>query len=113
MLHRFRSSFRDLAAEETDHPREAIEAALACLVRNKVETAYRRSDLFERRSRLMDDWAGYLADKSRDPMGETDPVIRCARSGACQPSRRDRWSGATPQRRAAWACTCQPFAMPI
>ena len=59
--HGFRSSFRDWAAEETDHPREVIEAALAHVVRNRVEAAYARSDLFERRRRLMDDWAGYLA----------------------------------------------------
>ena len=59
--HGFRSSFRDWAAEETDHPREVIEAALAHLVQNKVEAAYARSDLFERRRRLMDDWEAYLA----------------------------------------------------
>ena len=47
--HGFRSSFRDWAAEETDHPREVIEAALAHVVQNKVEAAYRRTDLFERR----------------------------------------------------------------
>ena len=65
--HGFRSSFRDWAAEETDHPREVVEAALAHVVRNKVEAAYRRSDLFERRRRLMNDWAAYLAGQSRDP----------------------------------------------
>ena len=59
--HGFRSSFRDWAAEETDHPREVVEAALAHVVQNKVEAAYRRTDLFERRRRLMDDWAAYLA----------------------------------------------------
>ena len=59
--HGFRSSFRDWAAEETDHPREVVEAALAHVVRNPVEAAYMRSDLFERRRRLMDDWARYLA----------------------------------------------------
>ena len=58
--HGFRSSFRDWAAEETDHPREVIEAALAHVVQSKVEAAYARSDLFERRRRLMDDWADYL-----------------------------------------------------
>ena len=57
----FRSSFRDWAAEETNHPREVIEAALSHLVQNKVEAAYRRADLFERRRILMDDWARYLA----------------------------------------------------
>ena len=59
--HGFRSSFRDWAAEETDHPPEVVEAALAHVVRNKVEAAYRRTDLFERRRRLMDDWAAYIA----------------------------------------------------
>ncbi len=62
--HGFRSSFRDWAAEETDHPREVVEAALAHVVKNKVEAAYRRTDLFERRRRLMDDWASYLAGES-------------------------------------------------
>ena len=59
--HGFRSTFRDWAGEETDHPREVIEAALAHVVRNRVEAAYARSDLFERRRTLMDDWARYLA----------------------------------------------------
>ena len=58
--HGFRSSFRDWAAERTDHPREVIEAALAHTVRNRVEAAYARSDLFERRRQLMDDWGSYL-----------------------------------------------------
>ena len=59
--HGFRSSFPDWAAEETDHPLEVVEAALAHKVRNQVEAAYARSDLFERRRRLMDDWADYLS----------------------------------------------------
>ena len=59
--HGFRSSFRDWAAEETDHPREVAEAALAHVVRNQVEAAYWRTDLFERRRLLMDDWARYIA----------------------------------------------------
>ena len=59
--HGFRSSFRDWAAERTNHPREVVEAALAHVVQNKVEAAYARSDLFERRRRLMDDWAAYLS----------------------------------------------------
>ena len=72
--HGFRSSFRDWASEETDHPREVVEAALAHVVRNRVEAAYARSDLFERRRRLMDDWAEYLAREprreSRDAAGQ-------------------------------------------
>ena len=62
-----RSSFRDWATEETDHPREVVEAALAHVVQNKVEEAYRRTDLFERRRRLMDDWADYLAGETLEP----------------------------------------------
>ena len=43
-----------------DDPREVLEAALAHVVQNKVEAAYMRSDLFERRRRLMADWAAYV-----------------------------------------------------
>ena len=59
--HGFRSSFRDWAAERTNTPREVVEAALAHTVQNPTEAAYARSDLFERRRRLMDDWSRYLA----------------------------------------------------
>ena len=58
--HGFRSSFRDWASERTDHPREVIEAALGHAVRNQTEAAYARSDLFDRRHRLMDEWMRYL-----------------------------------------------------
>ena len=64
--HGFRSSFRDWAAEETNHPREVIEAALAHVVQSRVEAAYARSDLFERLRTLMDDWARYLARRTGD-----------------------------------------------
>ncbi len=56
-VHGFRSTFRDWSAEETHYPREVAEAALAHTLGNKVEAAYRRGDLFEKRRRLMDDWA--------------------------------------------------------
>ena len=65
VAHGFRSSFRDWAAEETDHPREVIEAALAHVVQNKVEAAYARSDLFERRRRLMAEWEAYVVGSRR------------------------------------------------
>ena len=64
--HGFRSTFRDWAAEETNHPREVVEAALAHVVQNKVEAAYARSDLFERRRQLMDDWAEYVGGGADD-----------------------------------------------
>ena len=59
--HGFRSSFRDWAAEQTGARHDVIEACLAHTVRNPTVAAYARSDLFERRRRLMDDWAEYLA----------------------------------------------------
>ena len=61
--HGFRSSFRDWAAERTDAPHAVMEAALAHVVRNQVEAAYARSDLFERRRVLMEQWAEYLAGR--------------------------------------------------
>ncbi len=54
--HGFRSTFRDWAAETTDYPSEVVEMALAHVVSNKVEAAYRRGDLFEKRKGLMRDW---------------------------------------------------------
>lgn len=57
--HGFRSSFRDWAAETTAYPSEVAEMALGHTVRSAVEAAYRRGDLFEKRRRLMADWAKY------------------------------------------------------
>ena len=58
-VHGFRSAFRDWAAERTNFPNEVCEAALAHAVSNKVEAAYRRGDLFDKRRKLMDAWAAY------------------------------------------------------
>jgi integrase len=58
-VHGFRSTFRDWAAEQTAFPSEVVEMALAHTVANKVEAAYRRGDLFEKRRRLMDAWAEF------------------------------------------------------
>ena len=59
--HGFRSTFRDWCAESTSYPQHVAEMALAHAIGNKVEAAYRRGDLFEKRVRLMDDWAGWCA----------------------------------------------------
>jgi integrase len=59
--HGFRSSFRDWAAERTDFPAQLIEMALAHIIADKTEAAYRRGDLLEKRRRLMDAWAGYCS----------------------------------------------------
>jgi integrase len=60
-VHGFRSSFRDWAAEQTPYPSDVIEMALAHTIANKVEAAYRRGDLFEKRRALMRDWAAYCS----------------------------------------------------
>ena len=70
--HGFRSSFRDWASELTHTPRDVMEAALAHTVRNKVEAAYNRTDLFERRRTLMDQWAAYLDGTG----GAVVPMVR-------------------------------------
>ncbi len=54
--HGFRSTFRDWASEHTDYPREVAEMALAHAIRDQVEAAYRRGDLFDKRRALMADW---------------------------------------------------------
>ncbi|BAM86557.1 putative phage integrase [Bradyrhizobium oligotrophicum S58] len=59
--HGFRSTFRDWAAECTDYPNEVVEMALAHTISSKVEAAYRRGDLFEKRRALMSDWATFCA----------------------------------------------------
>ena len=63
--HGFRSSFRDWAAEQTNFPREVAEQALAHTIESKVEAAYRRGDLFEKRRRLMDAWAAFCSKSSQ------------------------------------------------
>ena len=57
--HGFRSTFRDWAAERTDFQNEVAEAALAHVVSNQAEAAYRRGDLFEKRRALMEDWGKF------------------------------------------------------
>ncbi len=59
--HGFRSTFRDWAAERTDFPNEVVEMALAHTISNKVEAAYRRGDLFDKRRQLAEAWAAFCA----------------------------------------------------
>src|SRR5207245_2996214 len=60
-VHGFRSSFRDWAAERTGFPAEVAEMALAHAVSDKVEAAYRRGDLFQKRRQLAEAWAKFCA----------------------------------------------------
>jgi integrase len=57
--HGFRSTFSDWAAERTAYPREVVGMALAHTIGNKVEAAYRRGDLFQKRRQLIADWAQF------------------------------------------------------
>lgn len=70
-VHGFRSTFRDWAAEQTAYPNELVEMALAHVVSDKTEAAYRRGDMVEKRRRLMRDWADFCTR----PGGVTDNVL--------------------------------------
>ena len=75
-VHGFRSSFRDWAAERTNFPPEVAEMALAHAVSERVEAAYRRGDLFEKRRQLMVAWAGFcsaLATRQRKALSAAQP----------------------------------------
>jgi integrase len=77
-VHGFRSAFRDWAGERTSFPREIAEAALAHLVGDAVERAYRRGDALEKRRLLMDDWARFCEPKGS---GTVVPIGRRAVKG--------------------------------
>ena len=83
-VHGFRSSFRDWAAELTNFPREVAEAALAHVLSDKTEAAYRRGDLFEKRRKLMLAWADWC-DKAA-PASVT-PISKARAKRAGQASR--------------------------
>jgi integrase len=62
-VHGFRSAFRDWCGNETHFPREVVETALAHVIGDKAEQAYRRSDALEKRRKLMEAWAAYCEPK--------------------------------------------------
>ena len=65
-VHGFRSAFRDWAGNETHFARELAEAALAHVIGDKAEQAYRRGDALEKRRKLMEAWAAYCEPSARD-----------------------------------------------
>jgi integrase len=71
-VHGFRSTFRDWVGERTNFPREVAEHALAHSLPDKVEAAYRRGDLFDKRIQMMDAWAKFCAQTS--PEGKVVPI---------------------------------------
>lgn len=74
VVHGFRSTFRDWAAEQTSYPNEMLEMALAHTVSDKTEAAYRRGDLMEKRRRLMSDWAAYCASPAKSAASNITPI---------------------------------------
>ena len=74
--HGFRSTFRDWASELTSYPRDVAEMALAHTIGDKVEAAYRRGDLFEKRRLMMADWAKFCA--TSETRGTVRPFSRAA-----------------------------------
>jgi hypothetical protein len=70
-VHGMRAVFRTWCAEQTSYPHEICEAALAHAVPSAVVRAYKRTDLFERRRRLMNDWADYCSS----PPAERGAVV--------------------------------------
>lgn len=66
--HGFRSTFRDWAAECTNYPSEMAEMALAHTISDKVEAAYRRGDLFEKRRKMMADWASFCSSTKQSQL---------------------------------------------
>jgi len=64
-VHGFRSTFRDWCAESTNYPSHVAEMALAHVLQDKTEAAYRRGDLLEKRTRLMADWAKYCSKPAK------------------------------------------------
>jgi integrase len=69
-VHGFRSTFRDWAAERTNFPNHIVEMSLAHVIGNKVEAAYRRGDLLNKRRRLMIEWARYCQPENQTKAGE-------------------------------------------
>ena len=83
-VHGFRSSFSDWAADNTAFPQEVREQALAHAIPNKVEAAYRRGALLEKRRQLMADWATFCASSSapaNDIASINRPIVTADRSG--------------------------------
>lgn len=72
-VHGHRSTFRDWAAERTSYPHDVCEMALAHSIGNRVEAAYRRGDLFDKRRRLMNDWAAFCSE-AKPASGTVTPI---------------------------------------
>jgi hypothetical protein len=76
-----RSTFRDCAAESTHCPDHVVELALAHAIGDKVEAAYRRGNLFDRRTALMDDWAAHRAESRSHVRTRSVPAYRTKYNG--------------------------------
>jgi integrase len=75
-VHGFRSTFRDWAAERTAYPNHVVEMALAHAIGDKVEAAYRRGDLFDKRRKLMTEWAKFCATEPTQTGADNVTALR-------------------------------------
>ena len=80
-VHGFRSSFKNWTLEQTDTPWAVSEAALAHFLGNATEQAYARSDLFERRRPLMQQWADYLAGEPQGGLAQQHGLVGSGHGG--------------------------------
>jgi integrase len=73
-VHGFRATFKTWASERVSFQNEIVEAALAHVIGDKVEQAYRRGDMFEKRRRLMQQWATFCTTASADEAKKIIPL---------------------------------------
>ena len=79
-VHGFRSSFSDWAHAETAHSNHTIEISLAHVVGNEVERAYRRTDMFNKRRQLMEQWGKFVTASPRSRTADNVTAIRAVPS---------------------------------
>jgi len=81
--HGFRSSFRDWSGEVSSFPRDVCEMALGHVIESKVEAAYRRGDLFEKRRRMMSEWAEWCGKGTADNVVDLHPRQQAQTTTSC------------------------------
>ena len=96
-VHGFRSTFRDWAGDETHFPREVAEAALAHVIGDEAEQAYRRGDALAKRRALMQAWAEYIESRTADNIVPLDSTGIIERIGIGRPADKPRRTARFPR----------------
>lgn len=81
--HGFRSSFRDWSGEVSSFPRDVCEMALSHAIESKVEAAYRRGDLFEKRRRMMEEWSQWCGKGEANNVVDLHPRRQVETTTSC------------------------------